>query len=30
MELKDIVAVSGQGGLHKIIGRTKNGLILEM
>jgi len=29
MELKDIVAVSGQGGLHKIIGRTKNGLILE-
>lgn len=29
MELKDIVAVSGQTGLHKIIGRTKNGLILE-
>ena len=29
MELKDIVAVSGQSGLHKIIGRTKNGLILE-
>lgn len=29
MELKDIVAVSGQGGLHQIIGRTKNGLILE-
>ncbi len=29
MELKDIVAVSGQSGLHKIIGRSKNGLILE-
>lgn len=29
MELKDIVAVSGQSGLHKIIGRTKGGLILE-
>ena len=29
MELNDIVAVSGQTGLHKIIGRTKNGLILE-
>lgn len=29
MNLKDIVAISGVGGLHKIIGRTKNGLILE-
>lgn len=29
MEFKDLVAVSGQGGLHKIIGRNKNGLILE-
>lgn len=29
MELKEIVSVSGIGGLHKIIGRTKTGLILE-
>lgn len=29
MTLKEIVAISGIGGLHKIIGRTKSGLILE-
>jgi hypothetical protein len=29
MKLKEIVAIAGVGGLHKIIGRTKNGLILE-
>ena len=29
MELKDIVSVSGMPGLHKIIGRNKNGLIVE-
>lgn len=29
MKLKEIVAISGISGLHKIIGRTKNGLILE-
>ena len=29
MKLTEIVAVSGIGGLHKIIGRTKTGLILE-
>lgn len=29
MKLKEIVAISGIGGLHKIIGRTKTGLILE-
>lgn len=29
MKLKEIVAISGIAGLHKIIGRTKTGLILE-
>ena len=29
MNLKEIVAISGVSGLHKIIGRTKTGLILE-
>lgn len=29
MELKDIVSVSGIAGLHKVIGRNKNGLIVE-
>jgi hypothetical protein len=29
MELKDIVAISGIGGLHQIVGRNKNGLIVE-
>jgi len=29
MELKDIVSIAGIGGLHKIVGRAKNGLILE-
>ena len=29
MELKDIVSIAGVSGLHKIIGRTKTGLILE-
>lgn len=29
MELKDVVSVSGMPGLHKIIGRNKNGLIVE-
>ena len=29
MNLKDIVSISGVSGLHKIIGRTKTGLILE-
>jgi hypothetical protein len=29
MELKDIVSIAGVSGLHKIIGRSKNGLILE-
>jgi hypothetical protein len=29
MELKDIVSVSGMPGLHKIIGRNKNGLVVE-
>ena len=29
MELKDIVSVSGLPGLHKVIGRNKNGLIVE-
>lgn len=29
MELKDVVAIAGVSGLHKIIGKTKSGLILE-
>lgn len=29
MELKDIVAISGLAGLHKVVGRSKNGLIVE-
>jgi hypothetical protein len=29
MELKDIVSIASVSGLHKIIGRTKAGLILE-
>jgi len=29
MNLKDIVSISGMSGLHKIIGKTKTGLILE-
>ena len=29
MKLTDIVAITGIGGLHKIIGRTKTGLIVE-
>jgi len=29
MELKDIVSIAGVSGLHKIIGKTKTGLILE-
>ncbi len=29
MDLKEIVAIAGISGLHKIIGRSKNGLILE-
>jgi len=29
MELKDIVSIAGVSGLHKIIGRSKTGLILE-
>lgn len=29
MELKDIVAIAGQSGLHKVVGRSKNGLIVE-
>ncbi len=29
MDLKDIVSISGMSGLHKIIGKTKTGLILE-
>ncbi len=29
MKLNEIVAIAGIGGLHKIIGKTKNGLILE-
>lgn len=29
MELKDVVAIAGQSGLHKIVGRSKNGLIVE-
>lgn len=29
MELKDIVAISGVGGLHQVIGRNKSGLIVE-
>ena len=29
MDLKDVVAISGMSGLHKIIGKTKTGLILE-
>jgi hypothetical protein len=29
MELKEILAVSGKGGLFKIISQTKNGLIVE-
>ena len=29
MELKDVVSVTGMPGLHKILGRNKNGLILE-
>ncbi len=29
MELKDIVAISGIGGLHHVIGRNKSGLIVE-
>lgn len=29
MDLKELVAIAGIGGLHKIIGRSKTGLILE-
>ena len=29
MDLKEIVAIGGISGLHKIIGRSKTGLILE-
>lgn len=29
MELKDVVAIAGQSGLHKVVGRSKNGLIVE-
>jgi hypothetical protein len=29
MKLTDVVAISGIGGLHKIVGRTKTGLIVE-
>lgn len=29
MDLKELVAIGGISGLHKIIGRSKNGLILE-
>ncbi|MFA6261481.1 MAG: DUF5606 domain-containing protein [Bacteroidia bacterium] len=29
MDLKDIVSIAGIGGLHKIIGKTKAGLIVE-
>lgn len=29
MELKDIVAVAGMGGLHQIVGQRPSGLILE-
>lgn len=29
MELKDVVSVAGVAGLHKVIGRNKNGLIVE-
>jgi hypothetical protein len=29
MDFKEIVAIGGMSGLHKIIGRSKNGLILE-
>ena len=29
MDLKDVVSVTGMPGLHKILGRNKNGLILE-
>jgi hypothetical protein len=29
MELKDIVSVAGEPGLHHVIGRNKNGLIVE-
>lgn len=29
MELKDVVAIAGQSGLHKVVGRSKNGLIIE-
>jgi hypothetical protein len=29
MELKDLVAISGIGGIHFVTGRSKNGLIVE-
>jgi hypothetical protein len=29
MKLTDVVAITGIGGLHKIVGRTKTGLIVE-
>lgn len=29
MELKDLVAIAGQSGLHHVVGRSKNGLIVE-
>jgi hypothetical protein len=29
MELKDLVAISGIGGIHYVTGRSKNGLIVE-
>ena len=29
MEMKDVVAVTGIPGLHKIIGQNKTGLVLE-
>lgn len=29
MKLNDIVAISGKSGLHKVIGRSRNGVIVE-
>ncbi|MFN4082858.1 MAG: DUF5606 domain-containing protein [Bacteroidia bacterium] len=29
MELKDIVSISGKSGLHKVLGRSKTGIIVE-
>ena len=29
MNLENIIAVSGMSGLYKVVGQTKNGLVIE-